>query len=138
MNKRNKSGCMDITAYHAITNVTKQEKAAAGAKVYKPLVYVASPYAGDITHNTEQTRRYCRYAVDQGCIPLAPHLLFPQFMDEGNKQEREMGLFFALVLLGKVDELWVFGSHISKGMAQEIKKASKRGLPIKHFGEVLV
>ena len=68
---------MDLTAYHAITNVTKQERAAAGAKVYKPLVYVASPYAGDILHNTELARRYCRYAVDQGCIPLAPHLLFP-------------------------------------------------------------
>ena len=59
-------------------------------------------------------------------------------MDEDDKLEREMGLFFALVLLGKVDELWVFGSHISEGMAQEIKKASKRGMPIKHFGEVLV
>ena len=29
-----------------------------------PVVYIASPFAGDEQHNTEMARRYCRYAVD--------------------------------------------------------------------------
>jgi hypothetical protein len=31
-------------------------------------------------------------------------------MDDGDKEERELGLRFALILLGKCDELWVFGN----------------------------
>lgn len=30
--------------------------------------------------NQEAARRYCRYAVDAGYVPIAPHLFFPQFM----------------------------------------------------------
>lgn len=42
-----------------------------------PVVYICSRYSGDVKRNTEMARRYCRYAVDQGCIPLAPHLILP-------------------------------------------------------------
>jgi len=132
MNKRNGSGYVDLTAHEALSSIAKSEK----TKEYKPLVYIASPYAGNVKHNVEQAKKYCRFAVSQGCIPLAPHLLYPQFMDDSNHEERELGLFFALVLLGKADELWVFGDRISKGMAQEIAKAKRRGMEIKHFGEV--
>ena len=134
MDRRNKEGYLDMTAFHALANVAKSEK----AKQYKPLVYIASPYAGDIEHNIERTRHYCRFAVSQGYIPLAPHLHYPQFMDDNNKQERELGLFFALVLLGKCDELWVCGSHVSKGMETEIAKAQKRGMKIKYISEEAV
>jgi hypothetical protein len=41
-------------------------------------------------------------------------------------------MFFALVLLGKCDELWVFGKP-SEGMSREIAKAKKRGIPIKYY-----
>jgi hypothetical protein len=47
--------------------------------------------------------------------------------------ERELGLFFGIVWLGKCDEMWVFGSTISTGMAKEIAKARKRGIPIRYF-----
>lgn len=102
-------------------------------KPYKPLVYIASPYAGDTESNTLRTQGYCRFAVTKNCIPVAPHLHYPQFMDDSDKEQRELGLFFALVLLGKCDELWVFGDRISSGMAQEIRKAEKRGIPIRRF-----
>jgi len=53
-------------------------------------------------------------------------------MDDEDKKERELGLRFALILLGKCDELWVFG-NISEGMAREITMANKRGMPIRYF-----
>jgi len=130
MDRYNAKGYPDPTAYEALTAVAKTETS---AKQYRPLVYVASPFAGETEYNLSKARGYCRFAVSKGCIPLAPHLLYPQFMDDGDKEERALGLFFALVLLGKCDELWVFGEKISKGMAAEIAKAKRRSMPIKHF-----
>lgn len=129
MNKFNAEGYYDPTAYGALSKIQAEERKAA----YKPLVYIASPFAGDIPGNIERAKDYCRFAVGKGFIPLAPHLLYPQFMDDGNAEERKQGLFFACVLLGKCEELWVMGDIVSNGMAKEIKKAEKRGLPIRRF-----
>lgn len=130
MDKYNSEGYPDPTVAEALLNLAKAEKA---INSYRPLIYVASPFAGDTEHNTERARGYCRFAVSKGCIPLAPHLLYPQFMDDGDLRQRELGLFFATVLLGKCDELWVFGERISDGMSREIAKARKRGLPIRYW-----
>ena len=92
-------------------------------------MYVCSPYAGDVERNILRARRCCRYAADQGCIPLAPHLLLPQFLDET--------LFMGLALLSKCAELWVFGETISPGMELEIRQARKKGKPIKYIYEVI-
>ena len=99
----------------------------------RPLVYVASPYAGDVETNISNAQKYCRFAISQGCIPLAPHLLYPQFLDDTEKDERKLGIEFALSLLEKCDEMWVFGDRISNGMGAEIERAEKLGLPIKRF-----
>lgn len=39
------------------------------------------------------------------------------------------------VMLTKCVELWVFGSHVSEGMAVEIKWAKRRHMPIRYFTE---
>ncbi|WP_206812135.1 DUF7768 domain-containing protein [Paradesulfitobacterium ferrireducens] len=130
INKFNAEGYYDPTAYEALTAVEKEERA---AKARLPLVYIASPFAGDLERNTERARGYCRFAVSQKVIPLAPHLLYPQFMDEEDKQQREQGIRFALILLDKCDELWVFGNTISEGMSREIAKAKNKGKPIRYF-----
>lgn len=129
MNRYNSKGYPDPTAYEALTAVAKSE---APVKTYRPLVYIASRFAGDTERNTERAQGYCRFAVSKGCIPIAPHLHYPQFMDDSDREQRELGLFFALVLLGKCDELWVFDKP-SDGMTREIAKAKKRGMPIKYY-----
>ena len=73
--------------------------------------------------------------MSKGCIPLAPHLHYPQFLNDSDRDERELGLFAALVLLGKCDELWVFGKTISDGMSREIAKAKRRDMPIRYFSD---
>lgn len=130
MDRYNSEGYPDPTASEALSNVAREEKT---TKTYRPLVYVASPFAGNTEYNISKARGYCRFAVAKGCIPIAPHLLYPQFMDDDDKEQRELGLFFALILLGKCDELWVFGERVSDGMAAEIAKAKKRGMPVKYF-----
>lgn len=125
----------DPTPYEALTKVEKAERAARKAAAYRPLVYVCSPYSGDVERNTYQARAYSRFAVAKYCIPVAPQLLFPQFMDEGI--ERELALFMGIVLLGKCDEVWVFGDTISEGMAAEIARAKKQRKKIRYFTEGL-
>ncbi len=120
----------DPTPHEALTNISKEEK----KSKFRPLVYIASPFSGDMKRNAEKARGYCRLAVSKGYIPLAPHLHYPQFMDDEDKEERELGLFFGLVLLGKCNEMWVF-NKISAGVAKEIAKAKKRGMPIKYFND---
>lgn len=120
ISKFNGEGYYDPTPYEALK------------KKYRPLVYIASPFSGDVNTNIIRAQRYCRFAVKEGYIPLAPHLHFPQFLDDENIDERELGLHFALVLLGKCEELWVF-DKVSKGMVDEIAKAKRRNIPIKYF-----
>ena len=115
----------DPTPHEAVFNMDKE------AKKWRPLVYVCSPYAGDVRNNTENARRYCRFAVDAGAIPLAPHLLLPQFLSE--ETERELALFMGMVLLGRCEEVWVFGERVTDGMAAEIAKAEKRKMKVRYF-----
>ena len=131
MDKRNSEGYLDPTAAEALANVSREERAKANK--YRPLVYICSPYSGEIEYNLSRARGYCRLAVSKGYIPLAPHLHFPQFMDDGDSEQRKLGLFFAKVLLGKCDEIWVFGSRISEGMERELETAERRSILIRRF-----
>lgn len=129
ISKYNSEGYLDLTTYEALTKVEKEEKKAA----FKPLVYICSPFSGDTETNINKAREYCRFAIKQNCIPLAPHLLFPQFMDDENPCDRELALFMDLVLMSKCCEVWVFGETVSKGMSIEIAKAEKKKQTIRYF-----
>lgn len=94
------------------------------------LIFISSPYAGDTETNMELARAYCRMAVDAGHTPIAPHLLFPQFMKE--ETERERALQMGLELLDLCDEVWSFGKP-SAGMEKEIRYARKRFIPVCEF-----
>ena len=123
----NHEGYPDPTVFAAFTNIESELRKSR----FRPIVYVCSPYAGDVERNTANTRRYCRFAVDSGCIPIAPHLLFPQFMREDD--ERDLALFMDIVLLSKCAEIWVFGDAITRGMGIEIARAMRKGQRIRYF-----
>lgn len=129
ISKFNSEGYYDPTTYEALSKVEREEKAAR----YRPLVYICSPFSGDISGNIERAKKYSRYAVDSKAIPIAPHLLFPQFMSDD--AERELALFMDMVLLGKCEELWVFGELVTEGMSAEIAKAKRKNMKIRYFTE---
>lgn len=83
---QNGEGYPDPTAGEALANIQNSEKQA--LRAFRPIVYICSPYSGDVEGNVAAARRYCRFAVDQGYIPIAPHLLFPQFLDDSDPKER--------------------------------------------------
>lgn len=134
ISKFNSEGYHDPTAYDALSSIENEARA---LRAFRPIVYICSPFAGDIEKNVVATRTYSRFAVEQGYIPIAPHLLFPQFLDDSDPKERELGLFFGNAIMSKCSEVWVFGSHISSGMEAEIKRAKWKNYRLRHFTENL-
>lgn len=132
MDYKNAEGYADPTAYDALTIIEKEERA---LRAFRPIVYICSPYAGDAESNIKAAQKYSRFAVSKGYIPIAPHLLFPQFMNDANPTERKLGLFFGNALMSKCSEVWVFGERISAGMESEIKRARWKNYRLRYFSE---
>lgn len=116
----------------AIEALEKQVK----EKRTKKKVYICSPLRGDYASNIKNARLYSRYAALLGVIPITPHLLYPQFLDDTDTKERELGLRCGLELLKICDELWAFGDKPSEGMTAEIALAKELDIPIRKVEEV--
>ncbi len=86
---------------------------------HNKLVYIASPYSGDVERNVAFAKAACRYAMNQGVTPIASHLLYPQMLDDGVPEERKLGTDMGLRILKACEEVWVCGSELSSGMEQE-------------------
>lgn len=94
------------------------------------IIYVASPYAGDTEKNTEFAKRVCRHVMNEGHAFFAPHLLYPQLLNDANPHERQTGLDMGIAMLSRCDELWCYGDRISPGMRLEIEEAARLGIPV--------
>ena len=130
---RNHEGYPDPTAGAALARIEQEEYRLRCP--FMPLVYICSPYQGDVEHNTQAAQRYSQFALAQKRLPIAPHLLFPQFMGAETDTTRELALHMGTILLTKCHELWYFGDRISEGMKLELNRARLRGIPVRHFNE---
>ena len=99
------------------------------------LIYMASPYAGDIEKNTEFAKRACRHVINEGHSFFAPHLLYPTILDEHQPEQRQLGLNMGIAMLSRCDELWCYCDHISLGMHLEIEEAGRLGIPVRRVTE---
>ena len=124
-------GYYNPTSFDALTNVAKAEKQSA----FRPLVYICSPFSGDTEYNSNQARKYSRFAYEQNTIPVTPHLLYPQMLNDNNPGERALGTSFGMALLSGCQEAWVFGGHITKGMGAELDECKKLHIPIRYVKE---
>lgn len=127
IDKNSSDGHLDPTTYETLFVIEEE--------VLRPIIYICSRFSGDVKQNVKAAQRFSRFAVDKGFIPVAPHLLFPQFLDDDNPAERQLGLFFGNALMSKCAEVWVFGNTISSGMAAEIKRAEWKRYRLRYFNE---
>ena len=121
ISRTNHEGYPDPTACAAITNVMKES----------PFVYICSPDRSDPRMNVLRARRYCRFAVGKGRIPIAPHLFFPQFLSESSERETAFRMNFELLKL--CGEIWVFGEERSAGMVRELARAKTMKKTVRNF-----
>ena len=102
------------------------------------LVYICSPLHGDLQGNMRKATQYCKAAAQLGVIPLAPHTIFTQYLNDNIADQRAMGLRMGIELLRRCDELWVCGNTISQGMRNEISLAGMMEIPKKFMHEVIL
>ena len=97
----------------------------------KRFVYVCSWYGtrGDRVTNLERAREYCRSIIDEGAVPICPHLFYGQVLKDEEPAQREAGLKMGLELLKKCNELRVF-TTLSDGMKAEVSAADQWGIPV--------
>ena len=97
-----------------------------------PLIYVCSPYKGDMERNTARAQRYCRFVVSQGGVPYA-HIHNTQFLQEEIPEERQAGIWLGLEMLRRADAVWAFGDYLTTGMRAELELAMELRLPMRFF-----
>ena len=105
------------------------------------LVFVCSPFGGK-EENLELARALCREVIIRGATPIAPHLLYPQFLNDGNEHERWMGIDAGKTILRRCDVMLVYTEesytpeelsecpYVSRGMEEEIALALELDIPI--------
>lgn len=96
-------------------------------------IFICSPYRGDTEKHARIARKMSKQAVTEGHMPIAPHLLFPQFMDDNNPEERIKALKFNATILAWCDEIWVYGNKTTEGMEHEIILAMTMGIPMRRI-----
>ena len=111
----------------------------------KKLIYICSPFRpqsldpreADLEkfENLFRARNACELVKNLGAIPVCPHLYFPQFLDDEDSEERELGMQLALAALRRCHAVYVFSEHITPGMVREIAEAAKRDIPVKMLCE---
>ena len=66
IDKFNSERYYDPTAYEALTAIEKEEQA---LRAFRPIIYICSPFAGDVPTNIEHARKYSRFSYKGGSFP---------------------------------------------------------------------
>lgn len=98
------------------------------------MTYICSPCRGDYEKNIIKAQDYCREALLEGLLPIAPHVYFTQFVDDEKPEERERGLLYGLQLLRYCQLIRVYGCRVSAGMYNEIQLAGVLGIELEVYG----
>ncbi len=98
----------------------------------RKLVFVSSPYRGNVARNVAVARAASRLVFEAGHVPVVPHLYITQILDDDIPEDREMGIAAALELLAHCDEMWAFGEP-SEGMQMELDEAARLEISVLTF-----
>lgn len=107
--------------------------------IRKVKAYVCSKYRAknevEMQQHIMDAMEACRAVHERGDIPVAPHLYWPRFLDEGNPEDRDYGLQAGMEALKRCDQMVVIirqegpeDEWISQGMQAEITAAAKMGI----------
>lgn len=97
-------------------------------------IYIISRYRAEneeeLEFNKKVARHFCREIIDEGNVPVAPHLYYTQFLDENNPDDRAAGLMMGISDLRESKEylLVIIDGVISEGMKGEIEEVARLGM----------
>ena len=95
-------------------------------------VFIAHPISGDIRGNVQKVLGICEKVHTKDIIPVAPYLVSLQYLDDTVIEDRELGMEANNECFHRryIDELWLFGDHISSGMWAEVRLARALCIPV--------
>lgn len=100
------------------------------------LLYVCSPYRGEVKRNKEYAKELTRKAIDNGFIPVTVHLYLTEALDDNKPDERQKGMEAGKMILDNCKYILVGSRYgISEGMKSEIEQAERSGKIILFEGE---
>lgn len=101
------------------------------------IAYIAHPVGGDVTGNLEKIRAIVRKInlEEPRVVPFVPYYADCVAMDDSVPAERARGFKnnYAFFRKGMVDELRIYGEHISPGMKKEIEWAHMNRIPVVNY-----
>lgn len=93
-------------------------------------VTIESPYAGDVDRNMIYLHRAMRDSCANGEAPLASHMLYTQFLDDSNAEERTVGIDCGLAWATHAEKMIFYTDYgISNGMHLALLFAKTNGIP---------
>lgn len=96
-------------------------------------VVIESPYAGDIEANREYLHQCCIDSLRRGESPYASHGFFVYFLDDQNRNERQLGIDAGLAWGDVADVVAVYTDRgVSSGMRYAINHHEKNGRTIEY------
>lgn len=104
-------------------------------------IFICSPFRVEPTsapfadaakrvENRQNAIELCKRALEQGHAPFAPHLFYPQLLDDNKLTDRQLGLDAGLSWLVEADEVWALRGVVSEGMRGELDLAEGLGIPV--------
>ncbi len=94
-------------------------------------VFIAHPMSGDIEGNKRKVVEICRRIHSLEVLPVFPSFTTRQYLTD-DPEDRELARIQIEEYFrrGMVDELWLFGDAITKGMIREIHLARRYNIPV--------
>ncbi|MFA6105373.1 MAG: hypothetical protein WC725_02110 [Patescibacteria group bacterium] len=95
-------------------------------------VFIGHPIGGDVKNNIQKVISICYEIHSEHLVPVAPYLVSLQYLNDDVIVDRELGKIANFECFHRkfVDELWLYGDRISKGMEEEIALAKELNIPI--------
>ena len=95
-------------------------------------VYICAPFDGRDTRSHEKLWWYCKFALEHGCIPVAPDMYYPEFMhSEFSEHQKELARRFALKDVSICREIWVFGDKLTPDIKKKLQVAVRYGINVR-------
>ncbi len=102
------------------------------------VVYVASPFAGDVEANIAYAKAAMHDCLMRGEAPFVPHLLYPLVLEE-DRAQRAFGMRAGKAILLRCTLVAVYTDRgESTGMKSEVRFATEHGIRVEHrrIGEI--
>lgn len=135
---RNHEGYVDDTAGTAVENILREQESQSFFDKNQEIlsrskVYIISDHSGNKTDSISMAIKCYQFVISKGKIPVAPHLLYPRILNQGNHRERKLSLLLGIFLMDLCSEVWFFGNNLSSSSKTQLQQAELKGKPIKYY-----